>query len=79
MSDRKERKARRIELTREWALIAHKRIKDIKDKDISEVILMTLFKSFCILHHIDKPQDRVLRNHIILGATKLLKLIKEAK
>ena len=80
MSKRKERKARRIKLINEWVLIVAKKMREckVKDVDISAVILMSHFKSFCILNHIDKPQDKSLRDHILLGANELLKLIDKA-
>lgn len=77
---RAERKAREVELIREWTLMSFKKIKDMKDekdKDICEVILVSHFESFCILNHINGPEDRDLRNRIIRGASELLKLIKE--
>ena len=74
-SKRSERKARRLELTRQWALISLERIRD--KKDVSAPVLMDCFKNFCISNHIDRQEDKTLRNHIILGAAELLRLIRE--
>lgn len=74
-SKRAEGKALRLELTRQWSLITLERVRD--KKDTSSVALMNCFKEFCTLKGIHKPQDKTLRNHIILGAAELLRLIRE--
>jgi len=81
MSKRKERKARRIELAREWALITAETLREnkVKDKNILAVILESQFRIFCISNHIDRLQDKTLRTCILLDAENLLKLIFKAK
>lgn len=73
---RKERKERRLNLIREWALVIAERIKE--NKDISQDALIDCFRGFCVANEIQRPQDKSLRHQIIIGAADLLELIWES-
>ena len=73
---KRERKERRLNLIREWALVIAERMKE--NKDISQGALMDCFRGFCVVRGIHRPQDKSLRHQIIIGAGDLLELIWEA-
>jgi hypothetical protein len=79
MSKRKERKKRKAQLIYEWSLEVNKEIHKSPERGHEETneALYILFQKFCKEKGIDKPQDKTLRESIIIGAQQLLELVAE--
>jgi hypothetical protein len=77
MSKRKERKKRKQELIYEWTLAINEEVHKKPERNYEETneALYALFQKFCREKGIDRPQDKTLRESIIIGAQEMLKTI----
>jgi len=73
MSKRKERKKRKQKLIYEWTLAINEEVHKKPERNYEETnkALYALFQKFC------RPQNKTLRESIVIGAQEMLKTIAQ--
>jgi len=79
MSKRKERKKRKQKLIYEWTLAINEEVHKKPERNYEETnkALYALFQKFCREKGIDRPQNKTLRESIVIGAQEMLKTIAQ--
>jgi len=79
MSNRKERKKRKQKLIHECTLAINEEVHKKPERNYEETneALYALFQKFCREKGIDRPQDKTLRESIVIGSQEMLKTIAQ--